>query len=64
MSGRTHRVVYRLLGALVAVPLLLVMVPMAFVSAADQQDYDATQIKDWLVDKIETTTVEVTTPPR
>lgn len=63
MSGRTRSATLRLLSALTAVVLLLLALPFATVSAADQEDYSAAQIEDWLVDKIETTTVVVTTPP-
>jgi hypothetical protein len=63
MSGRTHGTTRRLLSALIAVTVFLLALPLAFVSAADHEDYTAGQIEDWLVDKIGTSTVTVTTPP-
>jgi len=61
MPARTHGATWRLFSALIAITVLLLTLPLPFVSAADQQDYSATQIENWLVDKIETTTVTVTT---
>ncbi len=60
MSGRTHSATLRLLSAIIAVPVLLLSLSVASVSAADQEDYSAAQIQDWLVDKISGATVEIT----
>ncbi len=60
---KAHRKTLHLLIALsLALSLLIMAVPAAVVEADSSEEYTASEIEDWLIDQVESTTVPYTTP--